>query len=535
MSITRRDLLKAGLSAGALLAVPRPLLARFGPHWEPVPPIRDPRVKALALRGVEAARAAGAAYADVRLTHTRTRLFGLRVTDIKDAEEVVVGVRALVNGYWGFASSPVWDVEEMARLGREAVHQAKVNALGQTRVVELAPAPPVADGHWVTPVEIDPFEVSPLEISDYVSGLYVFVRRFPHFTLGTVVPYQCWVQEKAFASSEGSYCTQRLYRSEGNLNVIYVPEPQSMLGGWVDTLTPAGVGWELYKGQPIREQLRQVMEELKEDWKLPEKPVEVGRYDAACDAWTVAQLLDNTLGTATQLDRALGYEANASGTSYLTDPFAMVGSYAAAAPAITLTANRSEPGGAATVAWDDEGVKPDELTLVKDGVLADFQTTRESAGWLKEYYGKRGTALRSHGCANAPSALEAPLGHTPNLALAQGREKRDFDALVAQVGTGLAIKSGAVDIDFQGASGLGTGKFYEVKRGKRVARIAGAAFLFRATELWKGLTALGGGASVRRYGTTASKGEPAQQTYHSVTAPPAVFKQLTVIDAMRKA
>jgi TldD protein len=403
-------------------------------------------------------------------------------------------------------------------------------------VVELAPAPPIADGHWVTPVEIDPFEVSPLEIVDHLGGHLIFIQaRFPGFVVNTPTPYQCWVQEKAFASSEGSYCTQRLYRSEGDFTLIYRPDPQRQFSRGLDTLTPAGLGWELYKGQPIREQLRQLMEELKEDSKLPEKPVDVGRYDAACDAWTVTQLLDDTLGTATQLDRALGYEANAGGTSYLTDPVAMVGSYAAGAPAITVTANRSERAGAATVAWDDEGVKPDELTLVKDGVLADFQTTRESVGWLKEYYGKRGTALRSHGCAAAPSALEAPLGHTPNLALASGREKRDFDALVAQVGTGIAIKRGGVDMDFQAASGLGTGVFYEVKRGKRVARIAGAAFLFRATELWKGLGALGGTASVRRYGTAASKGEPAQRTYHSVTAPPAVFKQLTVIDVMRKA
>ncbi|MBX6333525.1 MAG: hypothetical protein IRY91_16885, partial [Gemmatimonadaceae bacterium] len=79
------------------------------------------------------------------------------------------------------------------------------------------------------------------------------------------------------------------------------------------------------------------------------------------------------------------------------------------------------------------------------------------------------------------------------------------------------------------------GAIYEVKRGKRVARIASAGFLFRATELWKNLLAIGGEQSVRRYGMSAAKGEPAQRCYHSVSAPAAVVKELTLIDPMRKA
>jgi hypothetical protein len=78
-------------------------------------------------------------------------------------------------------------------------------------------------------------------------------------------------------------------------------------------------------------------------------------------------------------------------------------------------------------------------------------------------------------------------------------------------------------------------RIYQVKRGKRTAFIGGAGFLFRAPELWKGLLALGGSASARRYGFTSSKGEPSQEVHHSVTAIPATFKQLTLIDPQRKA
>ncbi|HEU4642614.1 MAG TPA: metallopeptidase TldD-related protein, partial [Gemmatimonadaceae bacterium] len=351
------------------------------------------------------------------------------------------------------------------------------------------------------------------------------------------------VQEKAFASTAGSYCTQRCYRTEGGLTVHVRTEkgPEGQFD--LLCLSPAGLGWELYRADRIprvrehslREEITRGIEELKEDLLLPVKPVDVGRYDTVLDAWSVASLVEGTLGRATELDRALGYEANAGGTSYLSDPLGMLGSYQAGASALTLTAERSEPGAAATVKWDDEGVAPDTFPLVKDGVLTDFQTTRESAGWLKDTYTKLGRPVRSHGCAGASSAIEAPLQQAPNLALAPGHDAHDFDALVSGMAKGIAIKTAGIDMDFQHSSGLGTGQVFEVKNGKRVARIASAGFLFRATELWKALQTVGGDASLRRYGVRTAKGEPAEYCYHSVTAAPAVVKDLTVIDPERKA
>lgn len=540
MTVSRRDLLKAGMSVAALAALPRPLVARLGPVPEPVQSIRAPRVRELAFRAVEAARAAGAAYADVRLTRTRRRIFQKAdepraLQNVGDSEELSVGVRVLVDGYWGFASSPVWSSDEMVRLGRGAVAQARVMAFGPAREVDLASVPAVRDEHWTMPVEIDPFEVSPAEIVDYLRSLTYFVARYPEFK---VVRNECefWVQDKAFASSEGSYCTQRLYRAEGKFELTLRENGRPVAGGALDVLTPAGVGWELYKGQPMREHIRRLMEEIKEDHALPIKPVDVGRYQVVCDARTVAHLVDATLGTATQLDRVMGYEANASGTSYLSDPVGMLGSYEVGAQVLSVRANRTERGGAGTVRWDDEGVETGHFALVEAGILRDFQTTRESATWLADRYVEAGRPARSHGCAAAPSALEAPLTHTPNLVVAPGPESVDFDGLVAGLEDGLAVKNMVPDMDFQGLNGLGgAGRAYEVKGGKRVARVAGAGFLFRAPELWKRLVALGGEASVRRYGMRASKGEPAQTTYHSVTAPAAAFEEFTVIDRMRKA
>lgn len=535
MILSRRDLLKISMKAGAgaavLSGIPGPLLAQLsGMQPERASQsIQDPIVRELALRAVEAARSAGASYVDVRLTHTRQREVGIR--NVVNSEGIVVGVRSLVDGYWGFAGSRLWTLGEAVRLGRESVALARTLAIGPAREVDLAAASAPVDEHWSMPVDLDPFtDVSSDEVADLLRGINYFVDSHSGFGLQGLPTAIFVVQEKAFASSEGAYCTQRLYRTSGRA-VVRLRKNRRELRQELDTLTPEGLGWEKFKRQPIRENLTRLMDEMDEDIMMPVKPVEVGRYGVVCDARTIVNLAEVTLGAATQLDRAMGYEANASGTSYLNAPLEMLGSFEVGAPLLTLSANRSEHGGAGTVQWDDEGVGPADFALVRDGILVDFQTTRESAGWLEGANRQN----RSHGCAAAPSAVEAPLTHTPNLTVTPGREALDFDGLVAGMEDGLAVREMGLEMDFQGLNGLGQGRVYEVRDGKRVAMVAGAGFLFRAPELWKQLNALGGADSMRRFGMDSTKGEPAQTTYHSVTAPPAVFEEFTVIDPTRKA
>jgi len=532
MTVSRRDFVKIGAAAATLAALPRPLRADSGRAQSLSHGMADPERRSLAMRALDAATGAGAVYADVRLTHNWSRF--LYDKDFMDGESMEVGVRALVQGYWGFASGPVWSPDEMARLGREAVHQAKTNALGKTRVVNLAPAPAVQNGSWVMPVEIDPFEISPFEIMDYLRALGIFTGNVKHGASLRASEAFFTKQEKAFASSEGSYCTQKLYTGSGKL-VTNLERDGRNDSRAVDLLTVASVGWELFTGQPLRDAIRQAIETSERDLKLPVKPVDVGRYDTVVDALGVSGLLDDTLGRATELDRALGYEANAGGTSYINAPLDMLGSYSAGSTLLNVTGDRSAKGGASTVKWDDEGVTPDEFTIVKDGVLSDFQTTRESARWLESYYSRGNHPVRSHGCANADSAINAPIQHAPNLVMRPGREALDFESLIAGLENGLAITQLQTDMDFQHLNGLGLGRIYEVKKGKIASIIGGGGVLFRAPELWKGMHALGGSASTRRFGYYAAKGEPSQKTCHSVTAAPAAFKQLTLIDPERKA
>lgn len=539
---TRREFLQT--STGAALAATLPGLSAgwTGLARQSVVPsdpttlitLRDPRVQALAQTALDAAVHAGAHYADVRLTSTTTReLRG----GLDWYEQIVLGlsVRALVDGYWGWAATPYLAPSEAPRVGRHAVLLAKANAAsGLPRTVDWAPAPVVVNGDWATPITIDPFELAMEEISDWSQGLAVFCETLARARgsddIINPIPLHFQKQERWFASTEGSTLFQRISLIEPRIQFAY---KRTLLE--VD-LGPAQAGWEYVARPSIRDLVRQTMDQYDRDitHRLPNKPVEVGRYDLVCTAPVIAALLGQTLGAATELDRALGYEANAGGTSYLgPDPLALLGS-SVATPLLTVTADRSTPQALATVQWDDEGVVPKVFPVVKDGVLVDYQTTREQAAWLAPWYAKRGLPLQSHGCAASEDALTLTMQHTPNLVMQPGTTELGVEELVQSVDRGYVLEAVDVDTDFQHLAGLARGELTEIRHGKRVARVKGAGFLFRSPELWHALKAIGGPASRRWSGERSEKGDPSQQTLYSIAAVPALIAQQAVINPRNK-
>jgi TldD protein len=552
MSPNRREFLRTG---GTIFAAGL-VLPRHSRQRSASLTFAEADLKALAAAALEAARGAGAGYTEVKLSEYRRKDLncgpgwgggpaGTTYSQVygSQTDGLGLGVRALVDGAWGFASGILWTADDAARLGRQAVIQAKTMRQPGMPAVELAPVPVVRDGHWVMPVERDPFEVPREEIIDVLNGnAFYSVRRWGKPMLQ--LTFHRW--DTALATSEGTFLTQRRYGSECHLGVGLRPVPP--VGVWsapmaMYRLLPlAGRGWEYIAKQPMHEHIERLREDAESFNALPLRTLEVGRYDTVLDAATTARILSSTIGSATELDRAFGYEANAGGTSYLNDPLTMLGAEVVAGPSITVTANRSLPQGMATVKWDDEGVVPEEFTLVKDGVLADYQTTRESATWLKEGYARLNRPVRSNGCAGAATANEITLSVRPNLRLAPGRDTTTFESLKAGLVNGIVIEQAMPDMDFNGLNGmammdrqLGTTRFTEIKRGKRTGRFdAGAvSMLFRAPEFWRGVTQLGGPASLRPTPVSSKKGEPAQETYHTVESPPVLLKQASIIDPTR--
>jgi TldD protein len=500
-------------------------------------------VHALAMRTLDAAKAGGADYTDVRLTRLLLQEFqgGEMLGDspfLHEDEFLGIGVRARIQGVWGFAASPYWNADDAVRLAEEAVRQAKTNLRASPQSVDWPPIP-VASGAWSTPIKVDPFVLSIEEKSDYLlSGTLLAARYRINNSCRFTAKFTR--EERVVATSEGAYFTQTLYQTGADFHYYRenVRKPKQV-GSAHRTLPTTAAGWELLTDAKINEQIPLMYMEADPNLlrKLPpEKPGEIGRYDVVFDAATMGSLVEQTIGKASQLDRALGYEANTVGTSYLSpDPLAFLGTYQAAAPLINVTANRSMSRGLATVKWDDEGVTPEDFSLVRDGVLVDYQTTREQARWLAPWYEKQGSAVRSHGCAAAESALFITMQQMPNLVLEPGTHEVGFADLVADTKQGLAVMKGSAATDFQAGNGTIHGVIREITNGRLGPVLTGLECLFNTTQLWKSIAVLGGRASTEQYPAQTEKGEPLQTTSFSVRAVPAKIAGVDFIDPRRRA
>lgn len=511
------------------------------PGLDAYPRAGDPLLERLAAHTLEAAKAAGAGYADVCFTLTRIewiRFMGSSgYSVLRNSEYAAVGVRTLVDGAWGFAASPLWTPEEVARLGREAATQARTNARGGRRKVAIGDPPPVAAGEWRTPIKRDPFTVS---LEEKIDVAYAFAETASRSNLGATVAsvgagmdtyFQR--QEKTFASTDGSFTSQTLYTGKPSFSVG-VTTPKGKAGRSSDILQPASGGWELVSEAKLADEMPRLIEES----LLMVDAVRVipDRYDIVFDARATAQILARTVGLAMELDRVLGFEANAGGTTYLAPPEDMLGKFTLGPEILTVKANRSRPGGVSTVEWDDEGVRPADYTLIDKGLVVDYHTTRELAGTLAPWYGKTGHPVRSHGCASRQSAIDVTMLAPPNIEMVPGADDTSFDDLVASLDKGLVICAGGVYADRQQLNGEVDGEMvYEVRKGKRTRFISHSEVLFRAPDLWKSLQAIGGRGTQHWSGTTVYKGQPTQECSFGVGAVPARFKKVPVTDNMRKA
>lgn len=530
--------------------------ALHGVHAGDPPNAED--MHALARRALEAAIAAGATYADVRLTHTLAEqcgiipLEGAQGSSVGGLDLVLgMGVRAVVRGYWGFAASPYWTPDEAAWLGQEAYAQARENAnAGLPRTIELGVTPAVRAATWIMP-GIDPFTVpldEKLDALNAITALFSAQDR----TIGTFFPLttQTWREQRVFASSDGASYTQVRYRTrlDGKYGVTYddaFQPPAVRAGRSIRPFTPYyGHGWELIRDLRIRDDLPKLIADAKAQSRIPAprtKHVTVGRYDVVFAGMAAAKIVSRTFGKSTMLDRALGYEANAAGTSYLgPNPFDFLGT-AVAAPSVTISANRSIDGALNTVRWDDEGVVPQPFTIVQHGELVDYQTTRELSGVLAPWYQRTERAAESHGCAFAATALDCPIQMMPNVTLDPGKEAVTVEDLIKDTQHGVyfdgtnVYEDAAMDIQLNSGMYGGPVGPREIVNGRLGDYLDGGAIMFNTPELWKNVTAVGGPSSPESVVRLDVKGQPTQSILLTASAAPMKVSGVALIDANKKA
>ncbi|HEX7122470.1 MAG TPA: TldD/PmbA family protein [Gemmatimonadaceae bacterium] len=532
---TRRTFLQTtGAALGALAVGPRLLEATPAPQG--LPPVQtDPATRELLLEALDAAKRAGASWADARISRIRRNSIQTReqqVTNVVDFDSMGCGVRVLVDGCWGFAATEVLTKEGLGLAAQEAVAIAKANRVARDQRVELAPAPAHPNATWRSHYQIDPFTVPVEEKADLLlranaEAMKARSVRFVNSGLSFVK------EERNYANTDGSVITQDCVRSWVTLACTAVGQGDFATRG-PEVVQPAGRGWEYVLEADIVTNALKWGEEAAE--KLTAKSVEPGRYDLILHPSQLFLTIHESLAHSTELDRAMGYEANYAGTSFIAPPREMLGKLKLGPEIMNLVGNRSEPGALATIGYDDDGVQPDDFFIVKNGIFNDYQTTREQAPWLDWWYKQNNLPTRSHGCSYAQSWADVQFLRMPNVSLQPGEEDLSWDDLIAATDRGIAmIGRASYSIDQQRYNAqFGAQICYEIRNGKIVGQLRDVAYQMRTPDFWNSLDMLGGRSSYELGGTfNDGKGQPGQANAVSHGCPPTRFRNITVINTAR--
>ena len=549
MGWSRRDFLRTSSAFAAagivcfdatLLADPLEAARRYRPFR---PLLQDPDVRAIAGAALDAARAAGARYADVRIasgTSRETVILDRQVSTQAVMGQLNFGVRVLVGGAWGFASSTIVTEEEAARVAQLAVRQSSLNPWGKTRTLELAPAPVVPDGQWETPIDLDPWNYTiqdqlelQLEANEAImqvgetQGL-AGIRAYSWFEFGKA--------DVVFASTEGSYIAQRFHSFGNAYTADAISEDRMRFGSSTpESFRTGGYGWEAIAGVPFAADAGQAVDDA--IMMMNAKDPDIGRYDLVLDSSAVSAAFNASIVQALEYDRVLGYEMHAGGTSYLGPPEESLGQFSYNNPMLNVRATGSAPRAGGMYKWEAEGVAPADYQLIREGVLVDYFTTREFAPQLEWWYRRNGMPVESRGTAGSQGSVLIQVV-APSIAIMDPAEEDvTVDEMIAETEDGIYIHRGGfgyVDPPMLNMQFTASGMAHEIRDGKLGEPISQPSFLASTPDFWRSMDMVGGAGTFAYNSGGTAKGDPFQQIGRTVGAPAARFREMNVFTYARR-
>jgi TldD protein len=518
MPFSRRSFL-GGASAAVLAAFARPSLSFARGLLE------EPALDDILQRALAAAKKAGATYADVRIVRRRTENLSTREDHLVGAgitESYGVGVRAIAGGAWGFAASSTADGPEAERVAARAVAVAQANAKAIKNPIVLAPTPANVDVYQ-TPMQRDPFKIPLDEKVETFLAMNAAAMKVPGIKF-CATGYQALTEWKLLATTDGAYTEQDITRLQAWCAPTAVGDGGNFESVAVDLPVRQG-GWEWLSDRLVADAARAAGEKTVEKLKSPS--VVPGKRDVIITPSCLWLTIHESIGHATELDRAVGLESDYMGTSYATVD--KLNKLEIGGKIINVYADKTTPGGLATCGYDDDGVKTQKWDLVKDGVFVGYQTTREQAAWIGE--------PASRGTSYAQDFASFPFQRMPNVSLAPGAKDIGLADIIASTDDGLLFDgSGSWSIDQQRLNfQFGAQMIYEIKNGKIKNAVRDAAYQSSTFDFWHACDCVGGPREWAMDGSISDgKGQPEQLNPVSHGCAPSRFKQLTIINTNTK-
>ena len=481
----------------------------------------------LADAALASARQRGADHADFRLERIREGTLRLRDGQLDtsaDTEDLGIAVRVVHDGAWGFASGVDRTPEAAATLSEQAITAARVSRVLSSDPVVLAEEPVYAGASWISAYDVDPFDVAEderigrlAELSDRLLSAHGVDHVDAHLT---------HVREnKFYADTAGTSTTQQRVRLQAQFTAVHVDQAAGTFFSMRTLAPPVGRGWEFLTGTgwDFDREVDELPGLLAEHVKAPS--VEAGRYDLVIDPSNLWLTIHESIGHATELDRALGYEAAYAGTSFATPD--QLGSLRYGSPIMNVTGDRVVDYGLATIGYDDEGVATQQFDIVRDGILVGYQLNRHMA---------RANGMgRSNGCAFADSPGHIPLQRMANVSLQPAPDGPTTADLISRVERGIYILGDrSWSIDMQRYNFQFTGQqFFRIENGQLAGQLRDVAYQATTTDFWGAMEAVGGPETYVLGGAfNCGKGQPGQVAAVSHGCPSALFRGVNVLSTV---
>ena len=459
-------------------------------------------------------------YADFRyveLERVKIRTHKGILDESKETQSAGIGFRVLKEGAFGFSST--WDLSEASLL--KHLNLAYEMALRFSKIrhteVKLIPVKPIKDC-WQTPIKKNPWDIT---LKEKIEPLLNAEKKLiSHSGMDSTSGCLDFTRKKViFISSEGSWIEQLHYRTGGwicaetfisNKKSSYGPE--KIKRSWPG---PSGLfraqGYEAIEAFRFNEQVDRLASELNELKKTPE--ASAGTFDLILKGSILALQLHETFGHASESDRLYGYEDNFGGRTLL-NPGLLEG-FPVASPHVTVVSNaglRLGPG-AGSFAYDDEGIPAQSVEIVKQGVLKNYLTSRETAFFLSQ----------DQSSANmiAEDWSHYPLIRMSNLSLLPGHGS--LDEIIRDTKEGILIDnelSWSIDemrLDFQIGGEMG----YHIQNGKIKGLVRLPIYYGNTLDFWRSCDWVSGKKDWDFWGfSDCGKGGPYQEAFtgHGVGA-----------------
>ena len=489
----------------------------------------------LAAAALSRARDFGVTHAEFRFERVRYQHVSVRdgrLQGAEDSEDLGFSVRVVHQGTWGFAAGVAMTSDEAVKVAEQAVNVALVATAMTRSPVELAPEPAYDDVEWCSEYDVNPFEIA---LADKTALLEDWTRRLTghHAVEHASASLQQVQENKFYADLSGTTTTQQRIRLQPSVQAY------GSRGDRFDSMAsiapPVGRGWEyLTAGSPhawhFDDEIAEIPDLLAE--KLAAPSVLAGRYDLVIDPSNLWLTIHESIGHATELDRALGYEANYAGTSFATPD--RLNDLQYGSPLMHVTGDRTTPHGLATIGYDDEGVETQAWDIVRDGVLVGYQLDRQMA----HTFGATLNGGRSNGCAYADSPGHIPIQRMANVSLQPDPTGPDTTGLISQVDRGIyVVGDKSWSIDMQRFNFQFTGqRFYLIEGGELKGQVRDVAYQATTTAFWRSMSAVGGPQTYVLGGAfNCGKAQPGQVASVSHGCPSALFRDVRILNVADEA